>query len=158
MGNHEDNKYADFSDLTTSDASRMLELGLSSPRRPVDDLIDRLSLPGAGDWLAQTLAQGPAGAFGDPASYLAEGKATLDQLLAVKQSSKSLLNTVDDPATRLAALAGYFFAIAAALVQHKSNISSRSLSELEPVLLDLASVTAEPWTSLLAGASAVEGT
>lgn len=145
--------FSDFSNLGASDASRLLELGLSGPKRPIDGLIDRLCQPDASQWLEKNLSSGPAGAFGDPVVYLAEGKATLDQLIAIKQTSKSLLGAGPKDETNLAAQTSYFFAVAAALVHHQTVICSRSRDEVTAVLLDLAAVAGEPWTTLLSDAS-----
>lgn len=145
--------FSDFSNLGASDASHLLELGLSGPKRPIDRLIDRLSQPDAFLWLEKNLLSGPAGAFGDPLVYLVEGKATLDQLIAIKQTSKSLLGASPGDEANLTALAGYFFAVAAALVHHQTVICSRPRDEMTTALLDLAAVAAEPWATLLSDAS-----
>ncbi len=145
--------FSDFSNLGASDASRLLELGLSGPKRPIDGLIDRLCQPDASLWLEKNLSSGPAGAFGDPVLYLVEGKATLDQLIAIKQTSKSLLGAGPEDEANLAALTSYFFAVAAALVHHQTVICSRSRDEVNAALLDLAAVAAEPWATLLSHAS-----
>jgi len=154
MANENQQIQSDLPSLTTSDASRLLALGLCGPRRPVDDLIDRLCLSDGSEWLARSLATGPAGAFGDPVVYLVEGQATLDQLLAAKQSSKTLMSAAG-PA-RLTALASYLLTVAAGFVHYKTNICSRSQEEIDEVLLDLAAVTAEPWTTLLAAAATAD--
>ncbi len=145
--------FSGFSNLGASDASRLLELGLSGPKRPIDGLIDRLCQPDAPLWLEKNLTSGPAGAFGDPVVYLVEGKATLDQLVAVKQTSKSLLGAGREDEPRLTALTSYFFAIAAALVHYRTIICSRSRNEVDAILLDLAAVAAEPWATLLSDAA-----
>ena len=145
--------FSDFSNLGASDASRLLELGLSGPKRPIDGLIDRLCQPDGSLWLEKNLSSGPAGAFGDPVLYLVEGKATLDQLIAIKQTSKSLLGAGREDEANLAALTSYFFAVAAALLHHHTVICSRSRSVVNPVLLDLAAVAGEPWGTFLSDAS-----
>ncbi len=144
---------SEFSELGAGDASRLLALGLSGPKRPVDGLIDRLCRPDAPQWLDEKLTSGPAGAFGDPVVYMVEGEATLDQLIAVKQTSKSLLGAGKEEEPKLTALASYFFAIAAALVHHRTVICSRSRHEVDAALLDLAAVAAEPWATLLSDAA-----
>lgn len=145
--------FTDFSNLGASDASRLLELGLSGPKRPIDGLIDRLCRPDASLWLEENLSSGPAGAFGDPVLYLVEGKATLDQLIAIKQTSKSLLGAGRKDEANLAALTSYFFAVGAALLHHQTVICSRSRDEVTEALLDLAAVAAEPWATFLSDAS-----
>ena len=113
----------------------------------------RLCQPDASQWLERNLSTGPAGAFGDPILYLVEGKATLDQLIAIKQTSKSLLGAGPEDEASLAALTSYFFAVAAALLHHRTVICSRSRSTVKPVLLDLAAVSGEPWATFLSDAS-----
>ena len=49
MDNPERRDPPDFTGLTTSEASRLLALGLSGARRPVDDLLDRLCRPDAAE-------------------------------------------------------------------------------------------------------------
>lgn len=153
MADHNADNLPSFAEMAIHDASRMLRLGLSERQRPIDDLLDRIVTADGETWLADVLKTGPAGSFGSPTTYLLEGKATLDQLTAIKQTSKSLLNSEPNPAGRLTALASYFYAVAAALRHYRTNISSRSRDELNPVLQELAAVSPSPWADFLDEAS-----
>lgn len=141
-------------DLEEHAVSRLFELGLAEPRRPVDALIDRLGASDGMAWFTRFLASGPLGETGDADAAILHGAANLDQLGAIKERSKELLADAIAEDDRLAGLAGYFFTIAAGLVHHGSNLSSRSLADLRPVLLDLASACPEPWSGLLTRAIA----
>ena len=144
---------SEFADLTELDASRLLQLGLSGPRRPVDGLVERLSQLDGHRWLESALSRGPACTFEDPESALIHGGATLDQLKEMKEDCKSLMKQSRDQETRLIALAGYFLAIAAAMAHYENCICSREREELDPILLDLASVAPGDWSNLLSRAS-----
>ncbi len=140
-------------ELTEADATRMLSLAISGPLRPVDDLIERLSRPDGAKWLSRVLSAGPTAAFGAAREQIADGKASLEQLRAIKQTSKSLLQNSKDPQSRLTAMVSYFFPVAAALTHYDESICSRPREELETVLLDLAAVTDEPWSSMFSTAA-----
>ncbi len=144
-----DDHLPDKTELPIADATRLLRFGLSEKARPIDELIDRLLDVDGPTWLDSVLRSGPAGSFGDPMVTLLDGAATLDQLMAVKQTSKSLLTRDANADSRLTALATYFFVVAAALGNHQTNICSRSGHELAEVLLELASVCPEPWREWL---------
>lgn len=139
-------------DLHDNAVTRLLELGLAQPRRPVDALIDRLGATDGPAWFDRFLSTGPLAQTGDPVGALIDGAIQLDQLEAIKGASKALLAGAIAEDDRLAGLAGYFLTIAAGLAHHGSNLSSRSLGDLHPVLMDLASVCPEPWAQLLASA------
>jgi hypothetical protein len=145
-----------YDDLNQADASRLLHLGLTGPPRPVDQLINRMSTKDGHTWLRKTLETGPTAAFGPPVAQLVEGAATLDQLVTMKQSGKSLAGSSCDDQSTLAAMVCYFFPIASAMVHHGRNICSRSRDELNVTLLDLATVAPEPWADLLSRAALVE--
>ncbi len=138
-----------LAEMALHDATRLLRLGLSEHHRPIDELLDRLLQKDGGKWLEVALKGGPTGSFGSPIAFVFEGKATLDQLIAIKQTSKSLLHAEPNLNGRLTALASYFFAVAAALLHHHTNISSRTRDELDSVLLELAAVCPPPWAAFL---------
>jgi hypothetical protein len=144
---------SEFANLTELDASRLLQLGLSGPRRPVDALIDRLSQLDGHRWLESALTVGPASVFEDPENALIHGRATLDQLKQMKDGGKSLMKQSRDRETRLIAIAGYFVAIAAAMAHYGNRICSREREELNPILLDLAAVAPNKWSELLSRAA-----
>lgn len=140
--------------LSARSAARLLLLGLDEPVRPVDQLLDRLSRPNGAEWFAGLVRDwnlapaGPVAELGLPDVLIAEGQATLDQLMRIKQRCSTLLAQSQDDASRLRATAGYFMSIAAGLAHHQQLISSRSPKDLLPVLSDLAAVTPQPWSNL----------
>ncbi len=144
---------SEFANLSELDASRLFQIGLCGPRRPVDALIDRLSQLDGHHWLDSALSTGTASMFEDPENALIRGSATLDQLKRMKEEGKSVIKRSRDRETRLNALASYFLAIAAAMVHHRNLICSRRRDELNPVLLDLASVAPGKWSDLLSQAA-----
>lgn len=131
-------------------AARLLELGRTTPRRPVDLLLEDLAAHGPGR-LGELLASGPAAVLGPPLEALAGGRATLAQLAELKERCKAAPER--DLRKRLERLAGYFTAIAAAMAHHRKRITNRPGEDLEPVLLDLAATTESPWSELFARAS-----
>lgn len=141
------------SDPTGERLSRLLALGIRGPGRPLDALLSRLSEPDASDWLRAAIETGPLGTLGPRAEGLYEGRATVEELAAVKEECKALLRASDCEESRLVSMLSYFLAVAAALVHHDTLISSRSRLELEPLLLDLAEVAPSPWPELLARAA-----
>ena len=142
------------SSVNPEQASRLLRVAISGPDRPVDDLLCRLAESDGAAWLTEALTAGPVGTFGPPQRVLCEGTLTLDQLLSIKKDSTALAAKAPDPPARLAAMAGYFFAVAAGLAHFGRNTSSRKREQLEPTLLDLAAVTPEVWSKLFVHAAA----
>lgn len=143
----------DFGSLSQLDASRLLELGLTGPRRPVDALIDRLAALDGGRWLESTLDTVFVASLREAPQSLIDGDVTVEQLRDIKNKSKSLMKKGNDRDTRLGALVGYFFSIASALAHHHALICSRSREELDPILLDLAAVAPPSWSGLLGRAA-----
>ena len=146
--------------LTEVGVTRLLQVGLNKPRRPVNDLVDRLLEPDGAQWLSRILHTGPIATHGLPKELLCDGHATMDQLMAIKGESKELLQgsggrEARGGADRAAALMGYMLAVAAALLHHGQMISSRPRSELDAVLLELADVTPGEWAGLLRRAARV---
>lgn len=142
--------------LDSSQVSRLLQLGLSGPHRPVDDLIDRIGEPGGREWFLQALEDGPAAASGSPREMLIEGKATVDGLLVMKEQGKALFgNEASGSDSRLSGMIAYFLAVAAALVHYGVRISGRAKEDLEPIFLDLASAAPGPWGEFLSKAALI---
>jgi hypothetical protein len=128
-------------------AKRLLVLCGPRRRRAVDLLIEHLESRG-GSELESLLASGPA------RGVSVSGDATLSDLIEAKRRC-----TLEEDAGlqgRLERLAGYFTVVAAALCHHRVLVCGRSLAELRPILIDLASVTEGSWSDLFARASAVE--
>lgn len=139
--------------LPNETVTRLLQLGLAGPRRPVDALVDRLSMPDGASWFTQSLQRHPLKNIGDAEATLVHGRADLVALERLKEASKRLLHDAINENDRLTGLAGYFLAVAAALRHHNRIICSRSAEELHSVMLDLAAVAPAPWSDLLSAAA-----
>lgn len=139
-------------EISIEQASRMLRMGLAEPVRPVDALLERLGRPDGSAWLSAALVAGPAAAFGHPEELMAGGKATLEQLRAIKQAGTRQASD-ESYGAHWPAMICYFFAIAAGLAHFGVNLSSRPPAELEAVLLDLAAVTPPVWSELFVRAA-----
>lgn len=134
---------------------RLLKLGLTEPRRPIDDLIERLSRADGATWF-QALCQRPPlsslNALGSAGEGMIQGRASVAQLTELKEAGKQLLRE-PGPEARLTGMAAYFLAVGAALANHGALICSRPRAELDPVLLDLATVLPGPWSDMLCRAT-----
>ena len=128
--------------------SKLLRLGISGPSRPVDDLISRLEQPDGPEWFRRQFAEPALAVLADP-----HGPGDLNALSAAKTVGKQLLSGPGSRDERLRGLLAYFLSIAAALQRFDSNISSRTIADIEPVLADLATAVPEPWQSVLAHVS-----
>ena len=134
-------------------AAKLLELGRIPPRRPVDLLLEDLATHGPGR-LEELLDSGPTRRLlGRPLQALAGGGASLAELAEAKNRCKATPQR--GMRERLEHLAGYFTAVAAALVHHRTRITTRTREDLEPVLLDLPASTVSPWSELFGRASSV---
>ncbi len=136
--------------LSDAEISRMLRLGISRTRRerPVDELLERLCMPGADAWIRDAL--GSASPLGPSLQEeLVDGKADLDRVKAIKDIGKSIYRKEKDDDVRLAGLAAYFAAIAAALAHHAALTTSIEPDKLEKVLPEISAVMPEPWKGLL---------
>jgi hypothetical protein len=146
----------DSEHLTVEKATVFLRLGLEGPRRPVDDLIDRLRRSSGGSWLNDALQAGPLKGQGSASELLIDGKATIAQLIAIKDRSKALVKEAVAGELRLAGIAGYFLSIAAGLQHHGKLITTRDHDQLAEILLDLAEAAPEPFKGLLSHAAVRE--
>lgn len=142
-----------FSELSTSDASRLLQLGLDAPEKPIDQLVDRLNQPDGLKWLNLQLSEKNIAMYGSPKQLFIGGKITLDQLQQIKQQSKKLLSTHTDHSSRMQATIGYFFSIAASLFIYEKLISSRKREEIKASMNDLSAITSEPWSEFFKSAA-----
>jgi len=137
--------------LDSAAITRLLEMGISQPRKPVDSLIDRLRSRDAKAWLDGVLTSGDLGV--DAARELAGEGVALEALSRIKTRGKSLLAHAETETERLTGLVGYFFATASAVRNHGVVIASRPREELVAVLLDLAEAAPEPWDAMFAEAA-----
>lgn len=131
-------------------AKRLLETALSpDSRRPIDDLIDRLSAPDGSAWLASVLAHAP---FDVPKWEGEVGweptAATLAELKDFKARSKAMLGHATGVDARCRATLGYFLAIAVAIVEHGARLSSEPPEPLAISLADLAAALDDAWSDL----------
>lgn len=138
----------DHQGLAMDTATRLLRLGLTTRERPVDVLIHRLERPDGPAWLAAALEGGPLRGLGSPEELLAAGAAGVEQLTAIKERSKSILERAAGADDRLAGLAGYFFSIAAALGHHHTVIGGRRGAERDEVFIDLAACAPGPYRAM----------
>ena len=118
-------------------------------RRPVDELIDRLSEADGDRYFRGTLMPGLQRAYGPAIDRLVERSASLDDLITIKQQAKALHAAAESEAQRLIAMAGYFFAVGTALILFNKLICSRPRAELQPIMLDLATVTPPPLSEII---------
>ena len=133
--------------------SRLLQLGLVRPKGDVEKLIERLSLPDGGEWFRSVVESGFLASWGDPKRTFLEGGATVEMLSSIKDESKKAFSRPGDPDRSMAAIAGYLFSVAAALVRHGVLISSLPREEVDSILLDLAVAAPAPWGDFLGQAA-----
>jgi len=107
-------------------------------------------------WLQACFARPPFAPLVDAGARLRYGSLALAELRALKDRAKAGFAPGQPHDSRLASIAAYFLAIAAALSHHQRCITSQPLVELRALLIDLATSVAEPWSSLLSEAAFVE--
>lgn len=128
----------------------------ASSQLPINHLKQRLDQPDGNDWLQARLLQAPFAPLLDAGSALLNGTLSLDELRALKDRAKAGFAPQQPLDLRIASIAAYFLAIAAALAQHKVCITSQPPAELRSLLIDLAATVAEPWSSFLSSAAFVD--
>lgn len=148
---------ASFAQLDSSQATRLLKLGISGPKRRVDPLIDRLRSSAGKSWFAGILKRPPFADLPDAVGQLVQGRASLDEIVAFKDAAKHAVTAAQAADAELAGIAAYYIAIAAAMTHHNSLISSVNRTELDAVLLDLAEVLPSPWSELASRAALAKG-
>lgn len=146
---------ADAGALGQQQAARLLKMGISGPRRSVDDLITRLEAPDSEFFFRSLMRTGllttiPRTAAGAGADALCKPGLTIEQLTEVKDQSKNQAATSKSRDDYLAGVAAYYLSIAAALAHHGRLISATNRREMNDALLDLAASVPEPWADLLA--------
>jgi hypothetical protein len=140
-------------DISLRNANKLLQLGIVGDQRPVDELIEFLLSTTEPGWLERALNNGPCREAGECRAVLLDGRSTLDQLRDIKDRSKRLIKSAGSHEERMAGIAGYLFAVAAAIVRHRQLIATRPKRELRPVLLDLATAVPDPWSAVLGKAA-----
>lgn len=142
-----------YDQLDRSRANLLLGVGLGGDPRPIDELIAYLTSGIASKWLEFALDHGPMKGIGSARELLLEGRASAEQMRSVKEQSKRLLKKAAASQERLAAMAGYFIAIAAAVVHHRTIPSDRPYADIRDVLIDLATALPDPWSEMLGKAT-----
>ena len=129
-------------------------MSLTDPRRPVDDLIERLVKPDGHDWLKRAVG-GHAVLMRSIGEAAAE-RPSLESLVALKERQKERLAEAATVEQALAALAAYCLCVASALALHGVLISSQTRDDWDALLVDLAEVMPPPWRDLLIDAASRE--
>jgi hypothetical protein len=140
---HEDSRQ-----LSAGDASRLLLFGLPRPRRPADEVIDRLGGANGARWLADAISS----VTGIPAESWSESDGavlSLQDLETAKERAKDAMTAAPDREGVATAAAAYFIAIAAAVSWHDAVITGQPRSQLLEPVAELAAVAPEPWAALL---------
>ncbi len=133
--------------------STLLRMGLEGPRRPVDDLIDRIAQPDGHAWLDRMIRHDlPLGERRIIPRVL-HRQAQLDEVHELKAMAKERLAQVRTSQDRVSALLSYFVAIAGGLAQFHLSITSRGADDLVPALLDLAEAMPDRMAGLFADAA-----
>ncbi len=131
--------------ISSLHVSRLLELGFSRERQPIDGLLARLRGPRGAAWLRATLQGGRLGPSADLDAITSPQGVSISLLRALKDRANVLLK---DPAKREnlhAGMAGYFLAIAAAIAQHGELLTQQPCEKIAPILRKLSTVVPEPW-------------
>ena len=141
-----------FGDLSQEKAFELLELVLERPKLPVQELVQRIAREDAERWIEKSLGE-LLGRSDSAASLLVAGELPLERMVELKDQSKRSLKKSQDRDAKVAALAGYFFSVAAALAQHQTRICSQKGPMLQRVLSELAAAAPGAWGKLLAKAA-----
>jgi|GEM_PF-2553029 len=136
-----------YDNISANRASVLLRLGLPSPRNAADDLVDRLESPGGSEWATEVMRRDPFTSVSIDLQSLT-AVAPLNMLIALKDLGKDMVKSPSDRDGYLAGLAGYYLAIAAAIVQHRQVITRTPRQELSQILIEIASVAPAPWASV----------
>ncbi len=133
--------------------STLLRMGLEGPRRPVDDLIDRIAQRDGHAWLERMIRHEIPACERRIIQRVLLRQAHLDEVHDLKAMAKERLAQVRTSQERATALLSYFIAIGGGLAQFHLSITSRGAGDLVPALLDLAEVMPEREASLFADAA-----
>lgn len=138
-----------FEDLSVEQSRALFGLGSREPHPMVDFVQSRLTRPDGSTWLAATA--GIAGSW-DPAQIddnpLITGDLALEDVKRMKNQGKELHHSSSDPDTHARAFLTYFLALAAARLHCAVELTRRDPEDVTVILLDLAEVLPEPWSSL----------
>lgn len=138
---------------TSDRTTQMLGLGITGPRRPVDDLADRFEKPDGAAWMEGAIRRlGTTFDFSMTLQHLtADPAPDLEGLRRVKDACAR--GGPADPSRRLEFLLGYFLAITAGLARHGVVLTSRPGAEVRAALETLTASAPAEWTGLFARAT-----
>lgn len=139
--------------MEASAVTRLLRMGLSPPRRPVDALIDRLRARDGAQWLDRQVQVDMPEEERRLAARILLRQAQIDDPRRLKELAKQRLAGVRTEPERVSALLAYFVAIAGALAQFGVVITSHAGTDLESALLDLAEASPRALQEVVAEAS-----
>ncbi len=145
---HDTQKSEEFQGISSLHVSRLLELGFSREREPIDGLITRLRGPDGAVWLRDALLTGRLGPASDLEALATPAGASISVLRSIKDRANALLKDPKDSAALHAGMAGYFLAIAASLGQHGQMLTQQPREKIEPILRKLSNAASEPWASV----------
>lgn len=151
-------------ELDPSATARSLRFLLQSTARsnaaaaqmPMAHLKQRLEQPDGSAWLQASFARPPFPPIEDAGRALLDGSLPLERLRSLKDRAKAGFASQLALDIRIASVAAYFLAIAAALHHHRTCITSQPLADLRTLLIDFASAAEEPWSSFLSSAAFAE--
>lgn len=139
--------------LEAETLSTLLRIGLEGPRRPVDDLIDRIAQPDGNAWLDRLTRHELPLRERRIIQRVLLRQAQLDEVHELKALAKERLAQVRTSQERVSALLSYFVSIAGGLAQFRLSITRRGAGDLVPALLDLAEVMPDRMAGLFADAA-----
>lgn len=139
--------------MEASAVTRLLRMGLSPPRRPVDALIARLRAKDGAMWVDRQVEVDLPEEERRILGRVLSGQAHPDDLTRLKELAKTRLSQVRTEPERVSALLAYFLAIAGALAQYGIVITSHAGPDLESALLDLAEAAPRTIQDVIAEAS-----
>lgn len=140
------------SDLAPDAARQVLNIGLKGPQRPVDDLIRRMRQFDGAQWFGMCMTM----LFNKPAhDQLSAEHLSLEQLVDMKERSKTMVAEAASSSESREALARYCACVAAALSMHKMTISSRPVTEWINLFVEIADAAPPVWRALFEDAAVV---
>jgi len=129
-------------------AAKLLRLGITGGKRPIDRVIARLAGPAGRAWLDDVLSHPALEFAGITPDQLASAGADLRALRSLKDRAKQTAAEAREEQPRDVAVLLYFLAVAAAM-------ASRPADDLVDVLVDLAEPLPDPWKAMLLEAARV---
>lgn len=141
-------KSEEFKGISSLHVSRLLELGLSKEREPIDGLVARLRSKDGSGWLRKAMESGRIGALTEWEAIANAAGAPISLLRSIKDRANALLRDPVDQDALHAGMSGYFIAIAAGLAQHGVLLTRQPRGKLEPILRKLSEAAPGPWAEL----------